>query len=103
VYEGEWKNNAMDGNGRYTYADNSYFQGNFSEGMQVSGKYSSADGSLEYDGRWKGQMRHGQGTFHISGAYKYTGSWFENARHGKGKCVYSDGASYDGEWQNDER
>ena len=93
----------MDGSGRYTYADNSYFQGKFSEGVQVSGKYSSADGSLEYDGQWKGDMRHGQGTFHLSGAYKYTGSWFENARHGQGKCVYFDGALYDGEWQSDER
>ena len=83
--------------------DNSYFQGKFSEGVQVSGKYSSADGSLEYDGQWKGDMRHGQGTFHLSGAYKYTGSWFENARHGQGKCVYFDGALYDGEWQSDER
>ena len=48
-------------------------------------------------------MRHGSGTFHLSGVYKYDGEWVDDVRHAKGKCVYYDGSTYDGDWKNDER
>ena len=58
---------------------------------------------MVYEGQWKGNARHGNGMFHLSGIYKYTGDWIDNVRHGRGKCVYADGSVYDGEWKNDER
>ncbi len=103
VYEGEWVDDFVDGRGRYSYADKSFYQGTFDRGMREKGKFSSGDGGMEYDGQWKQDLRHGVGTFHLSGAYKYDGEWKDDSRYGRGKCVYADGTSYEGEWKEDSR
>lgn len=42
----------------------------------VQGKHISADKAIEYNGDWKGIVRHGQGVMHDSQrGLQYKGSW----------------------------
>ncbi|QDZ21659.1 hypothetical protein HOP50_06g41860 [Chloropicon primus] len=100
-YEGEWSNNAMDGRGRYTFVDGSYYEGEYKQGQRTKGKFVSSDESIEYTGGWKDNMRHGFGTFFQNGVQKYFGEWRKDLKHGRGKCEYSDGVAYDGDWVGD--
>lgn len=44
VYEGEWKNQMRDGNGKYTWPDLSYYQGEwFEDKANGNGKLGSLD------------------------------------------------------------
>jgi len=62
----------------------------------------------KYEGMWKGDKRHGQGTYwrleKESGGGKlrreYTGDWFEDRKHGRGTLFYKSGDRYDGFWVN---
>lgn len=58
---------------------------------------------------WKGDKRHGQGTYWRnenggSGGNKlrreYTGDWYEDKKHGRGTFFYKNGDRYDGFWVN---
>ncbi len=53
---------------------------------------------------WKGDRRHGQGTYWRNEAGKlrreYTGDWFEDRKHGRGTFFYKNGDRYDGYWVN---
>ena len=54
-----------------------------------------------YDGMWRANRRHGQGTFKWPSGTTYTGEFRNDRRHGHGKIIYADGTKYDGEWRND--
>lgn len=60
-----------------------------------------ADGSVEYNGSWLNNARHGQGVYHSSGKWKYDGGWEADARVGAGTCVWADGSRYAGAWAAD--
>ena len=49
------------GQGRYTYVDGVYFEGEWVASERVKGKEVAADGSSEYSGGWRLGRRHGQG------------------------------------------
>jgi hypothetical protein len=102
VYEGEWVDDIVEGNGMYTYADGSTFNGATLSGSRVRGRYAAKDGSVEYDGEWRGDYRHGRGKFAAVGSYKYIGQWRDDLRHGRGKCELATGSTYDGEWRDDQ-
>lgn len=45
MYEGEWKNNMMEGSGTYTWDDGKVYKGEFKMGkMHGEGKYDWGDG-----------------------------------------------------------
>ena len=100
-YEGEWVDDIIEGQGLYTFADGSTYTGSMMSGGRVRGRYVTADGAVEYDGEWRGESRHGRGTFVAVGNMKYIGQWQDDQRHGRGKCEFRDGSSYDGEWHKD--
>ena len=50
-----------------------------------------ADGAW-YDGEFKNDYRHGQGTFYWTNGTKYIGSWFDGDMHGEGIIYYNDGS-----------
>ena len=80
-----------------------HVEGEYANGMRSQGKYVSGDGSIEYSGQWRDDLRHGTGTFYQRGLYRYTGLWKEDVRDGHGQCEYSDGSKYTGEWKNNLR
>ena len=62
-YEGEWKEDKMDGYGIYLYSNGDKYEGYWKEGYQNGkGKYIFTDGR-SYEGEWKMQKMHGTGNF----------------------------------------
>ena len=62
-YDGEWKEDTMDGYGVYLYSNGDKYEGFWSMGSQNGkGKYTFTDGRA-YEGEWKMQKMHGTGSF----------------------------------------
>ena len=62
-YDGEWKDDKMDGYGVYLYSNGDKYEGYWSMGSQNGkGKYIFTDGKA-YEGEWKMQKMHGTGSF----------------------------------------
>ena len=62
-YDGEWKDDKMDGYGIYLYSNGDKYEGYWSLGTQNGkGKYIFTDGR-SYEGEWKMQKMHGTGFF----------------------------------------
>lgn len=77
VYEGDFKNNAPDGNGIETYENGDKYVGKYSKGFKS-----------------------GQGVYFYANGEKYEGVFFENKPHGKGKLTMPKGAVYEGQFKN---
>ena len=58
---------------------------------------------LDYTGEWKGEMKHGQGTFRWENGMSYEGDWRDNKRNGHGKFTWPNKQVFEGEWINDRR
>ena len=59
--------------------------------------YSSGD---TYNGFFKNNKRHGQGTYHHKNGDKYSGNWKNSKKHGRGTYTWKNGNKYVGQWQN---
>lgn len=102
-YEGEFRNDAKQGTGTWTYADGASYSGEWEEGKKSGqGTLSYANGNV-YFGSWRGDKRNGKGTHRWRDGSEYVGGWKEALREGKGRHLYSDGSVYDGEWQGGKR
>ena len=55
-------------------------------------------GEYKYEGEWKDNKKHGQGTIISSDGGKYEGEWKDNKKHGKGILTFADGSKHEGEW-----
>ena len=60
VYEGDYVDNAIDGNGRYTWAN-----------------------GCAYAGEWQEERQHGAGTYTWPDGSSYVGEWFDGYRQGQ--------------------
>lgn len=62
-YEGEWKNDKMNGYGIYHYSNGDVYEGDWVDDMQCGyGKYFFTDGN-RYEGEWKDHKMHGAGKY----------------------------------------
>lgn len=62
-YEGEWKNDKMNGYGIYHYSNGDVYEGDWVDDMQSGyGKYYFTDGN-RYEGEWKDHKMHGAGKY----------------------------------------
>ena len=62
-YDGEWKDDKMDGYGVYLYSNGDKYEGYWTCGCQNGkGKYTFTDGT-SYEGEWQMHKMHGTGTF----------------------------------------
>ena len=59
--------------------------------------YSSGD---TYNGFFKNNKRHGQGTYYHKNGDKYSGNWKNSKKHGRGTYTWKNGNKYVGQWQN---
>ncbi len=62
------------GQGRHTFLDGSYYEGQWAAGERVKGMWVSGNNSSEYSGQWRGDLRHGHGVLFTKGLLKYTGA-----------------------------
>ena len=77
-YEGEWKGDKKDGEGKFIYFDGSV-----------------------YSGEWKNNLRDGKGEFVWANKTKYEGEWKSNFRNGKGVLYMPNGNVITTSWVND--
>jgi hypothetical protein len=79
VYEGEWSQDVMRGQGVMNYAD-----------IKAS-----------YNGVWLNGVRHGYGVITHEDGGRYEGEWEADEKHGKGVYVFPSGSSLHGHWTRD--
>lgn len=75
-YEGDWKEDKMEGYGVY--------------------HYSNGD---RYEGNWVNNMQHGVGTYVFTNGTRYEGEWKNHKMHGKGKYLNMHNKGWGGEFQ----
>lgn len=123
--EGIWKNNIMNGRGRFIDRNGNYFEGKWNKGIiEGEGKYVLANGS-KYEGQWKNDVQEGfgnesflDGSYYegyykngkkegfgsftwINGSY-YKGSFSESTMEGEGLFKWKNGRQYEGQWKNNQ-
>ncbi|CAN0878564.1 Phosphatidylinositol 4-phosphate 5-kinase 8 [Linum grandiflorum] len=99
VYDGEWEEGKMTGDGQMLWAAGAKYAGEFSGGyIHGTGTFTHVDGS-EYRGCWRMNIRHGVGTKKYSNLDVYEGSWKEGVHEGNGKYTWSNGNVYVGNWK----
>ena len=100
TYEGEWENDKIHGQGRWTHADGSYYEGEFAQGARVDGKFVNSGATEEYIGQWNDRVREGKGILIVKTLGKYEGDFHSDLPHGEGSFQYIDGSTYSGQWKD---
>ena len=104
-YVGEWKDDKKNGQGAYTFGNQSQWAGDkyvgeFIDDKKIQGTYTFASGD-KYVGKWKDDMRHGQGTFTFANGDKYVGEFKDDMRQGQGTATFANGEQWEGYYLND--
>lgn len=87
-WEGDWKDDAFTGQGRYI-ANHTQYEGQFLNGKYHGhGRKVYVDGSI-YEGNWYQGVRQGTGRLTFRDGNYYEGSFSNNKRHGRGS-VYNE-------------
>ena len=79
-YEGQWRNDEMDGKGTLTFHNGYYIKGDWSKGNPTNGEATWPNGN-KYEGQFKDWKWHGHGKFsvpdghHIIGEFKEQKPW----------------------------
>ena len=102
VFEGEWLNGSLNGQGTYTYADGEKYVGEFKDGeINGQGTYTYASGN-KYVGEYKDGNQNGQGTAIYASGDKYVGGFKDGKKNGQGVATFADGSpSQEGIWADD--
>lgn len=103
VYQGRWRNDLMEGNGKLSFANGNFYEGNFSKGVPFGkGVYKWANGDIYQGGFLDGKM-HGRGILITQTGERHEGSWIDNEVNGEGIHYYANGSQYIGSWSNGKR
>ena len=101
-YEGYWRNNMANGQGRLVHCNGDIYEGHWKDDKASGpGKCLHADGSW-YTGMWQNDVKHGQGTEQWSDGSIYEGGFLNGIKWGKGMFSWPDGNSYEGEFKSDQ-
>ena len=102
-YSGEWKDGYPHGQGLFIFSKESCYNGSWKKGMMDGrGVYTFA-ASEEYDGEWKQNQPDGEGIFKYASGNVYEGQWRNGKRQGNGIFTYTNGHQYQGEWHDDKK
>ena len=94
-YEGEWNNGGPHGEGVLIWQNGTKFTGRFS-GLSGNGKIEYAGGN-SYEGAWNENGPHGYGVYKMDGRIE-RGQYADGLRVGKGRMEWNNGDWYEGEW-----
>lgn len=84
AYDGEWANDAMEGQGKYTFASGALYNGSFKANkFDGEGNYKWADGA-SYKGGWRENKMHGKGMYIDTDNVRWKGN-FHNGKFFNGK------------------
>jgi len=120
TYSGMYVNGKPNGHGLYTWANRSYYDGEFKNGLKHGkGKWKKylqpgsnqvpqraedlkmakvTQNFLYYEGNYKFDKKDGYGVFTWSSGNLYKGDYKEDERHGHGEMRWTDGSCYIGAW-----
>ena len=96
LYKGCFKDDKIHGLGEYIHPTRGYFKGNFINGVREgygTGIYleENYNCKFRYDGNWKNNLHHGQGTY-IGYGFRYDGEFSEGYLQGVGTLYFSEDA-----------
>jgi hypothetical protein len=78
VYEGDWENNLMQGEGTYYFTSGAVYKGQWINGKRHgNGIIEYPDGSL-YEGQWEQDLMHGNGKYIDNGGLVWEGIFIKN-------------------------
>jgi ankyrin repeat protein len=102
IYEGDWVNETMDGQGTLTFSNGERYEGQWVHALkQGNGVYVFQDGE-KYDGQWMADKRSGSGVYTIPDGGRFEGTWSNgHLEQGFGLYHFANGDTYEGEWRND--
>eukprot|EP00758_Cryptobia_borreli_P007841 Tbor_TRINITY_DN5334_c1_g5::TRINITY_DN5334_c1_g5_i1::g.4596::m.4596 len=76
VYDGQWEDDVMCGEGQITYSTGASFTGNFNyNAFDGEGKYIWTDGTY-YEGQWRYNKMHGIGTYCDRQGHRWHGKFY---------------------------
>jgi hypothetical protein len=79
VYDGQWQDDAMHGEGSITFDTGASYTGSFLNNQFIgSGVYRWPNGS-SYEGYWRSNQMHGEGTYVDASGRRWTGKFYNNA------------------------
>lgn len=91
IYEGDFLNDCITGNGEYRWANNNLYNGEFLNGkMHGKGINRWPDGTC-YEGDYVNGIKEGHGRYTKPNGKVYVGGFKDGKPHGKGKLVSSKG------------
>ena len=97
-YEGEFASGCFNGSGKLFFPNGDMYEGEFLHGHFFGqGVVSYADGSF-YKGAFVESRQDGHGIMTYSNGDIYGGKWYNGSRHGNGTMIYASGEVYDGYW-----
>lgn len=104
IYNGQWRNNNMNGLGQMKFSNGDIYVGKFLvDKMSGHGKMTHTNGDV-YDGNWANDSHNGLGTYTFNSDTRdyYNGEFIDGKFKGKGIMMMRNGDKYAGEWDNDE-
>jgi len=100
LYEGEFKNEKFNGQGKLFYLNKMKYEGGFKDGKQSGQGTLTIRYTRKYVGEWRDGKENGCGTEFQSCGLQYDGEWREGKYHGKGTETLPDGSMYVGQFAN---
>ena len=97
-YVGVLVDGVRQGQGRYTFPEGQFYQGEFDQGnFHGKGSFQYVNGD-HYDGEWINNQRQGNGVYHFSSGSQYSGEWRKDKQEGQGTLSEKNGDQYHGNW-----
>ena len=103
ILEGIWEEGLInETESTYTWKSGSKYVGGFkNDEMNGYGKFTNTVG--EYEGDWHDGVRHGEGSFIHSNGMTYSGQWSNDQKNGEGEYTSPQGSIYVGSFMNDNK
>lgn len=99
-YVGHFEKSKKNGHGRYEWADGSFYEGNFKDGVfDGEGTYYFADLKKTYTGGFRNANMEGFGKEVWQDGKVYVGHFKKGRKHGEGTMTYPNKKQYRGNWE----
>lgn len=103
VYDGEWRNDELNGEGTERCTDGTCFRGHYANGMRTGhGVVTWPEGS-KYSGQFERGKANGEGYLLRTDGSVYKGQFGEDCMSGEGCMQWKDGAEYKGQFLQNRR